>query len=126
MSKQKDAILQIIQDSPLHLTAEEIFLECKKQNIRISIATVYRNLGVLTEEKMIRKISLTDQPDCYDKMVEPHCHAICDRCHQLENIDLPDLTELIEKTNGIRVTSYDVCVHHICAACRKKEALHIF
>ena len=126
MSKQKDAILHIIQNSPLHLTAEEIFLECKKQHIRISIATVYRNLGILTEEGTIRKISLSDQPDCYDKITESHCHAICDRCHQLEDIKIPDLTDLIEKSNGIHISSYDICVHHVCAACRKKEALHIY
>ena len=126
MSKQKDAVLHIIQSSSLHLTAEEIFLECKKQNVRISIATIYRNLGLLCQEGQIRKVSMADQPDRYDKVTDLHCHAICDRCHQLEDIEIPDLSELIEKTNGIQVTSYDICVHHICAACRKKEALHIY
>ena len=126
MSKQKDAILHIIQNSPLHLTAEEIFLECKKQNVRISIATIYRNLGLLCQEGQIRKVSIVNQSDRYDKVTDFHCHAICNRCHQLEDIEIPDLSELIEKSNGIQVTSYDICVHHICAACRKKEALHIY
>ena len=126
MSKQKDAILNIIQDSPLHMTAEEIFLECKNRNVKISMATVYRNLGILADEGKIQKISVVDQPDRYDKNLYPHCHAVCDRCHQIQDIEVPDLTELIEKTNGIQITSYDLCVHHVCPACRKKEALHIF
>ena len=126
MSKQKDAILNIILSSPVHLTAEEIFLECKRQNVSISIATVYRNLGILVEEEKIGKVSLPGQPDRYDKLLTSHFHAICDRCHQIEDIDLPDLTEFLEKQTGLRIHSYEVCVHHVCAACRKKEALHIF
>ena len=126
MSKQKDAILHIIQSSPVHMTAEEIFLECKRQNVRISIATVYRNLGILVDEKQINKISLPNQSDRYDKILTSHFHAICDRCNQLEDIELPEMTDFLEQQTGLKVTSYDVCVHHVCAACRKKEALHIF
>lgn len=126
MSKQKDAILNIVQSSPVHMTAEEIFLECKRQNVRVSIATVYRNLGILVSENKIGKISLPGQSDRYDRILTSHFHAICDRCNQLEDIELPDLTEFFEKQTGYRVISYDVCVHHVCAACRKKEALHIF
>ena len=44
----------------------------------------------------------------------------------LEDIELPEMTDFLEQQTGLKVTSYDVCVHHVCAACRKKEALHIF
>ena len=47
MSKQKDTLLRLIAANKGHPSAEELFLECKEKNVKISIATIYRNLNLL-------------------------------------------------------------------------------
>ena len=53
MSKQRDLIERIIKESMLHLTAEEIYKEARKEMPNISLGTVYRNLGNLVDEKCV-------------------------------------------------------------------------
>mgnify|MGYP000939806370 CR=1 FL=1 len=58
MSKQRDLIERIIKESMLHLTAEEIYKEARKEMPNISLGTVYRNLGNLVDEGKVRKLQL--------------------------------------------------------------------
>ncbi|WP_286209591.1 Fur family transcriptional regulator [Dubosiella newyorkensis] len=125
MSKQKDKLLAILQASKTHPSAEELFLACKKENVKISLATVYRNLALLQEEGKIQKISIPNEVDRYDSILRPHAHAVCERCHQIEDIELNGLIDFIQAQTEIKPTSCDLSIRHICAKCRKKEALNI-
>ena len=65
MSKQRDLIERIIKESMLHLTAEEIYKEARKEMPNISLGTVYRNLGNLVDEGKVRKLKTTLGYDFY-------------------------------------------------------------
>jgi hypothetical protein len=56
MTKQRKLIYQIVKDSMSHLSAEEIFFRAKQVMPSISMGTVYRNLGLMVEDKELRKI----------------------------------------------------------------------
>ena len=58
MTKQKRLILDIINNSCAHYTAEEIFALAQRQMPSIARATVYNNLNTLLKENLIRKICL--------------------------------------------------------------------
>ena len=49
MTHQREIILQELQTSREHLTADELYDRVKKRLPRISLATVYRNLEILTQ-----------------------------------------------------------------------------
>lgn len=49
MNKNGKYILEIINDSEDHLTAEQIFLRLKEKNEKAVLATVYNNLASLYE-----------------------------------------------------------------------------
>ena len=72
MSKQKNALLEVIRNSEGHLTAEELFMRCREQHVDISMATVYRNLGILSMEGSVKRIAVPGEPDRYDKTLSPH------------------------------------------------------
>ena len=57
-SKQREEIKQAVLKSEQHLTAEEIYNIVKQKNEKISLATVYRNLNLLSDLGIIRKIYL--------------------------------------------------------------------
>ena len=82
MSRYAELILELINQSQGHMTAEQIFLELKKTEPRIVQATVYNNLNALCQEGLIRKLSLEGSPDRYDKILR-HDHLVCRKCGAL-------------------------------------------
>ena len=78
-SKQRDRIMDFLQQADGHLTAEEIYKNLQAQGEQISLATVYRNLGVLEELNKIRRVAHPHDGYCYDKTTVPHHHLHCIR-----------------------------------------------
>lgn len=120
MTKNATYILEIINHSSSHLTAEQIFLLMKEKNKIIAQATVYNNLSFLYREGLIRKISIEGYPDRYDKILR-HDHLVCRKCGKLSDILLEDLTEKLQSQLGISMLSYDLKINYICDTCMKKE-----
>ncbi len=121
MSKQKDAMLQVIRGSCKHMSADEIYMECKKQNVNVSIATVYRNLTSLVKEGIIRKIEMANGSDIYDRNMIPHEHIICDCCKKVSDLPHVDITQYLEETLSLKLLSYELCLHYVCDDCLKKQ-----
>lgn len=117
MSKYAKLILQLINESSGHMTAEQIFLELKKMEPKVVQATVYNNLNMLHREGLIRKVSLEGSPDRYDK-IKKHDHLVCKKCGALSDISFRDLTEGLEEQLGEGILSYDLKVFYLCPKCR--------
>ncbi len=116
MSRYSKKILNLINTSCEHLTAEQIYLEMKKEEPGIVLASVYNNLNRLHEEGLIRKVVIEGSPERYDKMLK-HDHLVCSRCGKLTDIHLSDFTSQIEEQSGIKVLSYDLKINYLCPEC---------
>ena len=121
MTKNAKYILEIINRSEEHLTAEQIYQCLRKKNKTVVLATVYNNLSFLHKQDLIRKISVEGHPDCYDK-VERHDHLVCKMCGKLTDIVLEDLTESFQRQLGIPRLSYDLKINYICSDCAKMKS----
>lgn len=119
MSKYAKQIEKLILDSREHLTAEQIFIEIKKESPKIVLATVYNNLNTLCREGRVRRVCVEGSPDRYDKPVR-HDHLVCRRCGKLADITLHDLTRTIEEQVGENILSYDLKISYICPVCRNQ------
>ncbi|MEG2769304.1 MAG: transcriptional repressor, partial [Oscillospiraceae bacterium] len=87
MTKQRKIIYDIIMASTHHLTAEDIFLRAKKVNPTIAMGTVYRNLGLMCEDKEITKLVIPGAADRYDKSATPHQHLTCSVCGRIKDVE---------------------------------------
>lgn len=119
MTKQRKLIHQIICDSPMHLSAEEIYFEAKKQCPSIAVGTVYRNLNLMVEEGEILKIEAPGQPVRFDKNTHPHEHFFCGSCGRLFDLNVKGIKELIEAQSGLTVESYTLSVRCRCQNCKE-------
>ena len=120
MPKYADEILAAVTGLQRHPTAEQVFLEMKREHPSIAIGTVYKHLNALAEEGLLHRITEPGSPDRYD-CTERHDHLICSRCGKITDICLRDLTEPIENKLGQKILSYDLKIRYICSACREQE-----
>ena len=120
MTKNAEYILEIINNSRNHPTAEQIFLLLKEKNEKAVLATVYNNLSWLYGQGLIRKISAEGNPDRYDR-TERHDHLICRRCGRITDVMLGDLTAELQAPLGIQMLSYDLRISYVCPDCRKNS-----
>jgi len=120
VTRYAERIWKLISQSRTHMTAEQIFLELKKEEPKVVLATVYNNVNGLCREGRIRRISVEGQPDRYDK-IQRHDHLVCRECGRLSDISFQDLTENLEEQLGESILSYDLRVFYICPRCREKN-----
>ena len=120
MTKNARYILEIINHSTEHLTAEQIYLRLREKNAKAVLATVYNNLSTLYEQGLIRKVCAEGCPDRYDKTVR-HDHLVCKKCGKLSDITLEDLTEKLQKQLSVPMISYDLKINYTSTECFKKE-----
>jgi Fur family transcriptional regulator, ferric uptake regulator len=127
-TKQKRLIRDCIKDSGRHMTVDEIYNFIKKQDEKISIATVYRNLRVLEEQGVVKKLYMAeDAPLFYelnDSDEHTHHHLVCSRCGAITDFD-EDLLESLEKTieekKGFKIKDHRVVFYGLCKACCEAE-----
>ena len=122
--KRKDQILELLKNSSGHMRAEEMYMYCKDNDIKISLATTYRTLGKLAEEGQIRKISVPGWPDVFDKTLVEHEHMICSVCGKVKDIKVKNLKKMILNEVNEEIDSYELCIKYTCSDCKKKKKLY--
>jgi Fe2+ or Zn2+ uptake regulation protein len=95
-------------------------MKAKQLQPSIAVGTVYRNLGLMTEAGQIRRISMPNSPDRYDKSILPHEHIVCQSCGTLSDLYVSNLKDYLEKQTGIEILGYELNLRYICDKCKKE------
>lgn len=122
MTKNSKIILELINASYEHPTAEVLYEMLEGTEQRMSLATVYNSLNWLCKEGLIKRLCLENQSDRYDKILR-HDHAVCTECGAVSDVDFADLTKRLQRKSGKDILGYDLCIYHICDNCRQNQSL---
>ena len=118
-TKQRNVILDIINNSYDHLDAYGVYEEARKKIPNISLGTVYRNLKALEDANLIDAVFDGADKLRYDRKTW-HQHFICTRCHKI--IDIYDLGfEQIDAYKNYIVMNCKIILEGICEECQKEE-----
>ena len=120
MTKYEKRILEIVETSRDHLTAEQVFAILRQTYSTVVLATVYNNLNRLWQAGRIRKISVEGMVDRYDRL-ERHDHLVCKKCGKLLDLYLADLTHQLQQQVNVPIISYDLKLLYICDECKEKQ-----
>ncbi|MBE7010932.1 MAG: transcriptional repressor [Ruminococcaceae bacterium] len=123
-SKQRELILNYLRSANSHPTAEQIYADLKTENPALSLSTVYRNLNLLTEYGVIRKLSIGENGDRYEAVTKEHNHYFCSRCNRVTDVytALLNHSALAEAIgDGCTVDQHHLYLYGICGDCRKKQ-----
>ena len=80
MTGQRRLILEEVLKACDHPTAAQIYERVAASMPNVSLTTVYRNLNRLTADGRIRRITIPNEPDRFDKTVYDHYHIKCEVC----------------------------------------------
>ena len=112
ITKKRKEILDVLQSNHRTLSAADIH----KKLPEIDLVTIYRNLELFVEEKLIKRIHLGTGQVQFEYQDEPHHHAVCIECEKIIHFTAPDAK--LKKLLGIEnfeVDEIEVTVRGVCA-----------
>lgn len=121
-SIQKQMVLDALQVLD-HPTARDVVAEIKKTYPHISLGTVYRNLNLLVEDGIVRRLIFPDSPERFDIQTYDHYHLRCINCGTIVNIDgayCDDIDARIASKTGLVIESHAIFFSGLCLTCQQK------
>lgn len=119
-SRQREQILKYVRSTKTHPTAEMVFEALKDEIPQLSLATVYRNLKLLTSDGSIVRIPLPIER--YDATLDEHSHFWCRECNRVLDLDLDEtsrrLREEAEESEH-RIDRVEIMFTGICSECER-------
>jgi len=122
LTKPRRVILEELRALKTHPTADQVYELVRRRLPNVSLGTVYRNLEVMSEAGLIRRIWPGAEQRRYDGDVQDHYHVRCLKCGRID--DVPPgaagtrLISFLAKPVGYDVTGVYVEYLGVCPACR--------
>lgn len=114
-TRQKEIISKTITTINDFFTAEELFEIIKKTHQDVSLATIYRILKKLKEDKEVYSY-ICENKTIYSKDKRSHCHFICEETGKIIHFDVNSLDFLKDKIPG-KISSFQIEVKGRCTSC---------
>jgi len=121
-TRQRNLIVDTFFSAGGHLNVEELLALVRQQDARVSAATVYRTMKLLTECGLAQPRHFGDGQTRYETAGDHHDHLICTGCGlivEFENDEIEQLQLAVARKHGFRVTHHKMELYGRCADCRK-------
>ncbi len=119
-TRQRQLVLDAVRSRCDHPTAEDIYLQVRETDGRVSRGTIYRNLNLLTEAGVITTVK-TPGTTRFDWRCDGHGHAVCRCCGAVADVMLPyddGLDERAGLETGFSVDAHNLIFEGTCPACQ--------
>lgn len=128
-SRQREKILSILRNTDTHPTAGWVYDQLKNDFPNLSMGTVYRNINILLDQRLIQKIEAGSSFDRYDGNVDTHYHFFCRECGCVDDIPLEVSEELEQKAQslpGYEVENHRLDFYGRCPQCSKEDQEKVY
>lgn len=119
-TKQRNLVLDAVRSRKDHPSADEIYLDVRKEDGRISRGTVYRNLNILAESGEITHVKVPSA-DRYDLRRDLHYHFFCTSCGAVSDVPIPyheEYDRQAEEKTGFVIQRHRMVFEGLCSKCR--------
>ena len=104
MTEPRKVILDILSHAKDHPSVEEVYDRAKKKDASISMATVYRTLGLLDELSLVYRHEFSDSDHARYEVNSEHHHHLIDldsgKVVEFQNQEIEDMKVKIAKDLG--------------------------
>ncbi len=122
-TRQRKLVWDTVKAHGDHPSADQIYLETRGKDPKISRGTVYRNLNLLVQNHQIRHVRLPGM-DRFDWRVEPHYHLLCLGCGAVCDAPVPyraELDQALAERTGYEISFHRMIFEGLCPDCRQKK-----
>ena len=124
-TRQRNLIVESFFAAGGHLNVEQLLTRVREQDRRVSAATVYRTMKLLTECGLAQPRHFGDGQTRYETAGDHHDHLICTGCGHIvefENDEIERLQLAVAKRHGFQVTHHKMELYGLCLKCKKGRA----
>ncbi|MGH7217565.1 MAG: Fur family transcriptional regulator [Nitrospiraceae bacterium] len=123
LTKPRKALLEVLERSPLPITAAEVHERLQKRRQVADLVTVYRNLAMLQELGLVNQVGLHEGQMRYEVRHgrEHHHHIQCRGCGKIVDLMLcpiKKLTALVESQTNFSVEGHALEFFGWCPQCQ--------
>ena len=129
LTRQRQILLTLIDESGKHLDAETLFQLAQAQDPKLNRVTVYRTLKMLKESGLVDELDLMhyggDQHYYETRLKQEHAHVICLRCGKVEEFfgePLQKIRRQVEQSLGFQILLTRTEIGGYCAHCQVLRA----
>lgn len=120
MTQQRRVILQELRNVRSHPSADDIYIMVRKTLPRISLGTVYRNLEILSEMGLIKKLVGCGRQRRFDGDIENHYHIRCVKCGKIDDLPEEIVTRMEidrDRIHGYSLLDHTIQFNGVCSEC---------
>jgi Fur family transcriptional regulator, ferric uptake regulator len=121
-TRQKRAIRKAFSEADRPLSLEEALATAQQHHKGLGIATVYRNIKALIEDRWLTRVEIPGEPPRYETSGKQHHHHFhCNNCGRL--YELERCVEQIKTPlpRGFHATGHEFFLYGICASCTPRR-----
>jgi Fur family peroxide stress response transcriptional regulator len=123
-TQQRREIHRELSNTDEHPDAEALYVRVRRRVPAISLDTVYRNLRLLEDHGIIRKVGVTGYRTRFDANMDPHHHFVCVQCGLIRDFydarfDRYRAAASVRKIG--KVDSLHVELRGVCRGCRGEQ-----
>ena len=129
LTRQRQILLELIDQSGKHLDAETLFTLAKEKDPKLNRVTVYRTLKMLKLGGLVDELDLMhyggDQHYYETRLKQEHAHVICLRCGKVEEFfgePLQRIRRQVEQHLGFQILLTRTEIGGYCAHCQALRA----
>ncbi len=126
LSRQQKWVLDCLVNGSGHQDAETILQHARETGHPISLATIYRALGVLHDRGLIVSSSLGQNHQHFEPVDEStHHHFVCSQCGLIVEIHDPVIDRQITsftREHGIELSQTRMLLQGLCGSCVKRNS----
>ncbi len=120
-TKQRKHLLYLLKSTNAHPGANWLYENMLIKFPRLSLSTVYRNLGVLESQGLVQRLSHGGSFDRYDADTTMHSHLYCKKCGGVYDIETEkDILKCADK-KGHYIEACSVTYYGLCSDCYKNK-----
>lgn len=123
-TRQRTAILEILEQSPQPMAAEQIFIVLKEKSIPANLSTVYRILETLAEKELVLKLRIEgDGRTLFERNRMVHKHYLvclgCKKITPIEGCPLEGYEKALEAETNYKIAGHKLDIYGYCPKCRE-------